>query len=254
LWRIPRPGRLALFWDEVPWWLDGVRRRGSDAEAKKALGWLRHLRQHDAFQGRLRMILTGSVGLAGLATQLEAAAELNDLVIVEVGPLAPSDGAALFAAELARRGQAASPAATATAHLQAGGSPHWIKQLAARAGPSVAQLGPADVGAAVESLLTPRMRHLFQDEGRAHLRRRHGSTRAELLSAILDAVSATSEGGPVEAALGAALAPTANTPRQTAEEALYQLVDEFYLDIEGGRVRFVNPLFRRWWVLYGRIR
>ena len=44
------------------------------------------------------------------------------------------------------------------------------------------------------------------------------------------------------------------TARAEAEHAIMQLVDEFYLDTEGDRLRFSNPLFRRWWERFGHWR
>jgi hypothetical protein len=258
--KLPDKARLWLMLDELPWWLDSLRRplpgdpsdaseraEAGAARARRALAQLRYLRQREGLGSRLRMMLTGSVGLASLARELGASAELNDLTSHELGPLAPPDGAALFEAGLAGRGLGSHPDVAQRAHELAGGSPHWIKQLAAKVGSREVDAGALD--AAVEQLLSPRMRHLFDDEGDAHLRRRHGD-QAPVLKAVLSTVSASDAGMPRAALLAAAMTAGASR-RPDAERAVGQLIDEFYLDEIDGRVRFANPLFRLWWQRYG---
>jgi hypothetical protein len=253
---LKKDGVLCLMLDEVPWWLDGLRGRiegDADREAglarvRQALAQLRFLRQREGLADRLRMVFTGSVGLATLAAAAGAPAELNDLEVHELGPLADEAGTALFEAELLARGIGCTPTAALEAHRLAGGSPHWIKQVAAKV-TRRKQADGAAVGDAVERLLGARMRHLFEDEGSAHLARRHGD-RAPALKAILSAASAADAGVARTVAVAAALA--AGIPsRAGAEQAVLQLVDEFYLEVSGDRVRFGNPLFRRWWTRYG---
>jgi hypothetical protein len=250
--------RLALFLDEVPWWLDSLRRKRAeddddddgDARVRQALAQLRYLRQREGLTDRVRFVLTGSVGLAGLASAAGAAAELNDLYTYELRPLAEADGMGLFDAELAARGIGCSTAAAKEAYRIAGGSPHWIKQLAAKV-PS-GDATPAVVDAAAEQLLSPRMRHMFDDEGHAHLQRRHGA-RANALRAMLSAAAASDAGAARGVVLTAGLRAGLEN-RADGERALMQLVDEFYLEQEGERLRFANPLFRRWWERYGQWR
>jgi hypothetical protein len=201
------------------------------------------------------MVLTGSVGLAGLASRVGAAAELNDLVTYELQGLAEPDGMGLFEAEVNARGVDCTAGASREAHRIAGGSPHWIKQIAAKIrgrGDAGHVVDEPEVAEAIEQLLSPRMRHLFDDEGNAHLSRRHGE-RAPALKAMLSAASATDAGVPratlITTGLRAGL-----TSRGDAERALMQLADEFYLQLEDGRYRFQNPLFRRWWERFGHWR
>ncbi len=53
------------------------------------------------------------------------------------------------------------------------------------------------------------------------------------------------------ALLTAAMSASPGLGRKEAREALFILVDEFYLSERDGRFHFVNPLFRDWWRLYG---
>jgi uncharacterized protein len=250
--------RLALFLDEVPWWLDSMRRRrpedddedDGDARVRQALAQLRYLRQREGLTDRVRFVLTGSVGLAGLASAAGAAAELNDLATYELRPLAEADGMGLFESELAARGIGCTVAAAKEAYRLAGGSPHWIKQLAAKI-PS-GDADPAVVEEAVEQLLSPRMRHMFEDEGHAHIQRRHG-TRAPALRAMLSAAAASDSGATRAAVMTAGLRAGLDG-RAEGERAVMQLVDEFYLEEDGDRLRFSNPMFRRWWERFGQWR
>lgn len=254
--------QLVVMLDELPWWLDALtaprRDDGDDAEtreeagrarARQALAQLRYLRQRDGLANRLRMVLTGSVGLSGLAFAIGASAELNDLEPFELRPLEEEDGAALFEAEVSARGMKCDDATSRKAHRLAGGSPHWIKQLAAKAKRQPA-LRPDDVDASAELLLSPRLRHLFQDEAHHHLERRHGE-RAPLMRSLLSAASATDAGATRSALLSVGLGAGSGRSRGDVERALVQLVDEFYLDPVEDRFRFANPLFRRWWERYG---
>jgi hypothetical protein len=246
--------------DEVPWWLDGLRaeragdgdepdqrKQTTDGRVREALAQLRFLRQRDGLAPRLRMLLTGSVGLASIAAAVGAPAELNDLEPYELRPLDDSAGAALFEAELAGRGIGCRAEMALEAHRLAGGSPHWIKQLAAKV-TRVDAVSPVVLEQAVEQLLSPRMRHLFHDEGNAHLARRHGEL-APKLKAMLASASGTDAGVPRAILLSAGL-QAGLRGRDAAERALMQLVDEFYLEPEGDRYRFANPLLRRWWQRY----
>jgi hypothetical protein len=243
---------LALLLDEVPWWLDELRRLSPEGEARRALAQLRYLRQREPRAARLRMVLTGSVGLAGMAEALDASAELNDLDVIELGPLRPEDGAALFEAELAARSIDVARGVADKAYRLAGGSPHWIRQLASRTPQRAASFtaGDAELAAALESLLGPRMRSLFQDEARGHFLRRYGVQQATRLRAVLHAAAWADGPLSTAAALGAALEAGAEG-REAAQRLVHLLVDEFYLQQKGDHVHLVNPLFGLWWRKYG---
>lgn len=246
---VERSGGLVLALDEVPWWLEAIETKLGAGEARAALAALRRLRQRTGLQERLRMILTGSIGLSALAAELGASAELNDLEQATMPPLDPAQGAALFESELAALSLPCTPqAAKEAAHL-AGGSPHWIRRLA-RLCPTGAS-SPAEVESAVHQLLTPMRRNEFRDEGREHFERRHRARMPALL-AILESVSHMDAGAPVQGALNAAIGALPELSQAQARECVFLLMDEFYLRTgEADTLDWVNPLFRRWWLLYG---
>lgn len=237
-------GVLAI--DEVPWWLDEVR-AGDPRAARGVLATLRRLRQDDATPG-LRQILTGSVSLPGLASELGALAELNDLVPMAIGPLAVDDAERLARSELAGRPLAPEVASRITG--EAGAIPHWVKRIAsrARAEAGTGTVTAAHVEAAVEELV--RDRRLFEDDLIQHFERRH-PTRAGAFRAVVRA-AADPRGGrfePLVAAAWARLGP--ETTRDAAEDVVRTLGEEHTLVERDGTWTFVNPLMRRWVLRWG---
>jgi hypothetical protein len=90
--------RLLFLWDEVPFMIGNIRYREGATRATEVLDVLRALRQtHPA----LRMVVTGSIGLHHVLTSLKeknyANAPLNDMVQVDVPPLAEADAKELAA-------------------------------------------------------------------------------------------------------------------------------------------------------------
>lgn len=250
---LPEGQVFVLVLDEVPWWLDSLRARSGDAAAREALAALRHLRQRDELVDRFRMVLTGSIGLAGLARQLGASAEVNDLMPpYELAPLDPAAARTVFELHVAERGFGATPEGAAAVSGMCGGFPHWTKLLAERVRPGTSgRVGETEVREAVAALLSPRLRNQFEDEGVQHLRRRYGPGRARTLSTILTAAS-NEEGASKHALVAVALSAEQGLTRREAEECVYTLVDEYYLDERpDGNLGFLLPLLREWWLRYG---
>ena len=239
--------RLALLLDEMPWWLDELRKAGTDDDARTALAKLRSMRQQEDGPA---MILTGSVGLEAVAEAIGALPEINDLIPpIEVGPLGDAAGKTLFETELIDRGIVCEPDAAHLAHSLTGGSPHWLKVLARRVHKVPAAV-PQDIEEACADLLSPGLRRLFLDEGNGHFRRRYEQRQAAMLITILTA-TAQHESVAQPAILAAVLGVSTEWSREQIQAGLYTLVDEFYLDGRGGQFSFINPLLRRWWLKYG---
>lgn len=252
--------RLVLALDEVPWWIAEIRKTEGDDAARTVLAGLRYLRQRDDLEERTRWILTGSVGLAGVARAVGASAEINDLnPFFQLGPLDDISGRTLFETQVVARGLQCDPAAAAMGAHEAGGSPHWIRWLAQRAAnhpesaPHQGRVTERSVEAALADIEHPRLgSDLFDDEGRVHLRKYHGEEGARVMSAILMA-AAESDGGLTEAAAqGIAQTEMSRPDRAQAREWVFALVDAWYLDWDPSRrLTFVNPLFRRWFRRFG---
>lgn len=88
--------RLVLFWDEVPYMIETIRKQDGERAAAEVLDTLRSLRQEHP---DLRMVFTRSIGLHHVLAKINAAhvatAPVNDMKAMEVTPLAPADAAAL---------------------------------------------------------------------------------------------------------------------------------------------------------------
>lgn len=248
--KLPAETRLLIALDEVPWWLDAVAEGAGKATARAALARLRSLRQERHLADRVRWILTGSIGLAGLAADLNASAELNDLDTMEVGPLDLAQGATLFEMELTSAGRRCDPEVAKYAAGLAGCIPHWVKVLASRVRDHGAR-SVADVDDAAERLLEPQLRKSFSDEGGEHLRRRHPEQVVAMV-AILEALSGADKGGSFQGAITAAQAAQEGMSHNAARDCVYLLVDGYSLRLaKDGSLAWVNPLFRRWWLRYG---
>ena len=253
---LPEATRLVVALDEVPFWLDELERDEPRA-ARLSLAQLRYLRQHHALE-RVRWILTGSVGLAGRAIAWEAAAELNDLDIIQAPPLDESAGRAVFEAAYTERMEQPIPVsqeACAYAHRLSGGRPHWIKQLAERVRPQGSRIDVAAVQRAEASLLSREMRHLFRDEGRDHFRRTATAAEAEVMEAILTAVAEADRplprSGLLAVGMSVKLSAGAGMDRRGVDRLLLRLADEYYLtEVGPDSIEIAMPLFGRWWALW----
>lgn len=88
--------RVVFLWDELPWMLEIIA-KNNPQEAMEMLDVLRALRQQHA--GKLRMVFTGSLGLHHIVRRLKAQGynntPINDMLAVEVEPLALTDAANL---------------------------------------------------------------------------------------------------------------------------------------------------------------
>jgi hypothetical protein len=92
--------RLLFLWDEVPYMLQNICEREGESVAMEVLDVLRGLRQSYA---KVRMIITGSIGLHHVFSSLKGAgyanAPVNDMCLVKVLPLSKGD-AGILAKEL----------------------------------------------------------------------------------------------------------------------------------------------------------
>jgi hypothetical protein len=242
--------RLVVAMDEVPWWLDGLDAGEGHGAARGALAELRRLRHQ--WLDRVRMVVSGSVGLSGLAADLGASAELNDLHVWRLPALDRAAGSTLFEVEVVGLGGRVVDNAGAEAWKLSGGLPYWVKELGERAVSATPDgpVGMAAVDAAVEEVLQPAMRHLFRDEAREHFLRREPAHVATLTAMLAEAAGA--DVCDEEGLLTAALAGSAGLSRGAARELPYRLGDAWYLQpAEGGGWAWVNPLLRLWWQRYG---
>ena len=252
---------VVLFWDEVPLMLMKIQRTSGDEAAMEVLDVLRALRQSHS---RLRMVLTGSIGLhhvtAGLRDRGHANDAINDMRVIEVPPLAGADGRELARRLLQGEGVPCDDLA-ATASTLSAAVDHIafyihhvvssLRALGARADPASAERIVA------ESLVDPMdVWHLEHFQSR--LKEYYGEDRVPIATGILDAAARTdrwvSEGEILSSLALQLPTPTETSPRQEREivrQLLLLLQRDHYLRKEPGTgaYRFRFPLIRRWWCL-----
>jgi hypothetical protein len=91
--------QLVLFWDELPFMVENIRKSNGEQEAARVLDTLRSLRHQ---YPEIRMVYTGSIGLHHVLSKITAAKipsrPTNDMYEIEVPPLTQDD-----AEDLAKR-------------------------------------------------------------------------------------------------------------------------------------------------------
>jgi hypothetical protein len=260
LGRLGPSGRLGLLLDEVPWWLDRIQkpragfgaRQGED-EARQTLGLLHGLTTHEGLMARLRVVLTGSVGLRPIARLLDCDEYLAHLEDYELLPLDELAGAALFEANLPDRDL--EPDACARAHQLAAGIPEWIVQLAGYVARGETPVRSPDVERAAERFLgSGDISRPFDRERRRHLKLRYGNEDAAVMVKILDVVADRDGPTPVDGLVLVAMSQSAGgMDERCARSLVDRLVGAYFLiHVEEGKdVAFHTPLFKQAWRRYG---
>ncbi|HWW02671.1 MAG TPA: hypothetical protein VNZ64_23430 [Candidatus Acidoferrum sp.] len=240
---------IVFLWDEVPFLLDNISKREGSATAMEILDVLRSLSQDYA---RVRLVLTGSVGLHHVLTSLRGEgylnSPLNHMERVAPGPLAPADAAQL-ALDLLRgaRLDCAEPGACAKAAAEAVGNvAFYIHKLLSRLPPRQ-PITPA----LIEAILQTELAHPDNDWDLAHYRTRlplyYGKNEGLVLLA-LDAVAASDAPIPFEVLRRQLSSQTPLAKPERLRGVLKLLQQDHYLDRDpDGGYRYRFPLIRRWW-------
>lgn len=241
--------RMVFFWDEVPYLLDNIAKREGGLVAMEVLDTLRALgSDHD----RIRLVLTGSIGihhiLADLKGQGYNGSPLNRMELVQPGPVEVADGASLAAALLSdSQGNSATPLACAAFIADAVGHvPFYVHKLISR----LPRSGPITD----ESITVTLTREITSDNNdwdlqhyRDRLRPYYGDDE-RLALLVLDAVA---HGGPLSFQ---SIRKAVSTQMAVDEERLRGLLkllcmDHYLTRTEANEYRFYLSLIRRWWCL-----
>lgn len=245
-----RTGSYFVFlWDEVPFLLDNVAKRESSATAMEILDMLRSLGQD---YPRIRLLLTGSVGLHHVLTSLQAQgyvnSPLNHMERVAPGPLEPSDAAQL-ALELLKGAnlECTNPKACASAAAESVGNvAFYIHKLISRL-PVRQPVTPALIEVALQKELT----NADNDWDLAHYRTRlqlyYGKEEA-LALLVLDALAVADAPVPFEVLRKQLSSQTEQAEPERLRKLLKLLQQDHYLDRDpDGSYRYRFALIRRWW-------
>ncbi len=244
--------RTVILLDEFPTFVQCLLdSNGGKARAKSFLQWFRARRLDPAQQdGRVRFLLTGSVGLDGVLRAAGMAAQVND---VQTYPLRPfsSEEAEAFVDALARGEQLVLNEASRSRFLELMDwpIPYYIQvlflQVAREARRPGRELNVELVEQAFETLLSHRHRIEF-DHWVSRLRETSASqAENDLKLKLLEAAARDRNGISSRTALQLR---RLHAPELNENAVLGTLEFDGYISKVGTRYAFTSSLFRKWWL------
>jgi hypothetical protein len=243
-------GHMVFLWDEVPFLLDNVSKREGPNRAMEILDVLRSLSQD---YSRVRLVMTGSVGLHHVLTGLRKRgylnSPLNHMERVAPGPLAAADARDL-ALRLLKSAElnCVDPKACAQAIADSVGNvAFYIHKLISRL-PKNSAVDP-DL---VEKTLMREIADADNDWDLPHYRTRvplyYGKKSEGLVLGILDAIAAAAAPISFQAIRKELSARISFDDEERLREMLKLLQQDHYLSRdEKGEYAFRFSLIRRWW-------
>jgi AAA+ ATPase superfamily predicted ATPase len=247
--------RVLFLWDEFPVMLDEIIKR--ENETQNARDILNHLHTLRAEYPRIRMILTGSIGLHHVLTRLRQDGYnnpvTNDMAVLSVEPLAPE-----FAFELAEslllvrevQSSANFPEIAKSIAREVDCIPFYIDRVIEKIRYSTTTIDTDRIRSMVkESLLDAdnswHMGHYLERIGNYY-----GAANSELVENILDLVA---EEEPISTKeivrIIKAASQASVVPERTIREMLELLTRDHYLQKDSSDLsyRFRYPLIQRYW-------
>ena len=241
--------QIVYFWDEIPFLLDNITKREGPTVAMEVLDVLRALGQdHD----RIRLVLTGSIGLHHILNTLKGEgysnSPLNHMELVQPGPLAHQDAVLLAGALLAGDGvECADHLACATEVANAVGCvSFYIHKLISRL--------PRHATATPESIQDVLKREITSDNNDwdfEHYRKRLGTYYGKDERLALEVLDCLASKEPLSFQ---ALRREISARKKIDEERLRDLLgllcrDHYLVRTKENEYRFYLTLIRRWWTL-----
>ena len=247
--------RLILFWDEVPYMIDNIRKRDGEQTAAEVLDTLRSLRQTHA---NFRMVFTGSIGLHHVLSALHdarlATAPVNDMRPIEVAPLSPADAqhlAAMLIQGEALQYSDIDTTAKIIAH-ETDGFPFYIHHIVSRLKQQQASVTADTVKEVVNHLLVDADDPLELSHFRTRIEVYYSEPKdAELVRLILDCLAYDATPVSVNGLLSQINAASeAHDDRERLLKILRLMERDHYLSRTAeGEYQFRFSLIRRWWKL-----
>ncbi len=241
--------RVVFFWDEMPFLLDNIARREGTQTAMEVLDVLRSLSQdHD----RIRLFLTGSIGLHHILSSLHKDgyinSPLNRMEHAQPGPLGKADACRLAQELIAGSALQAesSPECAACIADETGNVAYYIHLLISRL-PTAEPLTPDLIRQTLKKEITADDNDWDFEHYRKRLKTYYGAGESAALR-ILDTVAVTQ---PVEfQVIRRELAGQMSFDDERLRELLKLLCRDYYLVRTGdNQYRFYLDIIRRWWVL-----
>lgn len=245
--------RIVFFWDELPLFINNVKKTTGETTAMEVLDTVRSLRQR---HGHLRMVFTGSVGLHLIITDLRRAGyandPTNDMRIEEVPPLEQEDGTELARLLIAGEGlgHGSNPVRLASCISEVVGHiPYYIHCLVARMKAEGGSINIPTIEKCLHSLISDPNdpAHFRYYRTRLSTYYKHNEERIAL--AALDALASAQEPLPFGQLLNLIRHQMPTADEEPVREVLHLLQRDHYLarrEKDGG-YEFRYPIVRRWW-------
>lgn len=244
--------RLLFCFDELTYMVQRICKQEGEPVAMAVLDMLRHLRQT---RRGFRMIVSGSVGLHQVLTQLREAGHqnevMNDLYTVDVPPIDEADAISLALGLMdGEELKASNPDASARRIAEhACGWPFFIHHIAKRLATGDRGAEVARIDEVVGTLLVEPHDLLKMGHFRDRLETYYPG-QADAAAAVLDALALAT--GPTS--VDDLLREVRSAGQDMNKKALLELtramrLDHYLTSDVDGRLRLVLPLFARWWKL-----
>jgi hypothetical protein len=246
--------RVVFLFDEMPWMLSAIANGQRDGKqtTMEILDVLRGLRQSTTTGQGFRMVLCGSVGMHHILAELELAGyrnkPVNDMMLIEVAPLAAGVATELAARLIAGEQLAGDSDAAARIAEVVGGFPYYIQWVVSRLSTAGCPATRAEIDAAVKWLLTAdhdpcALRHFLKRIPSYY------PTQPKIVLALLDHAAKVQT--PLSQADLINVGKSAATcDADQVRDLLHQLAMDHYLIRDtDGRYSFRSALLRRWWLI-----
>ena len=247
--------RILMLWDEFPLMLHNLQRKVGPDTPIQLLDQLRALRLARA--DRLRLLLTGSVGLHLVLRSLREAGSthdpVNDMLSLTVPPMA-GDHTCALAAELLRETRAAPPAIPGLAAAIAdhvGGFPYYVHHVVDQLDQLRRQPELEDVSAAVDHLV-----HDPHDPANlkyylSRLSSYYADDQRVLALLVLDTLAGQSSGTSFPELLNLCRHQSPSLENEELREVVFILSEDHYIERMKGTPGLVYdfrwPLIKKWW-------
>lgn len=242
-------GYTVFLWDEVPFLLENVSKRQSAETAMEILDTLRSLGQD---YSRIRLVLTGSIGLHHVLAEFREKgyvnSPLNHMERVAPGPLSHEDAADLARQLIVGQGIICDDVGRCADTLASlmGDVPFYIHKLITRLPTDQTLTSPI-----IEQTLTSEFAHSDNDWDLAHYRTRiplYYDTHNKLAYVILDAV-ATRDMISFDTLVKEVAARIQTGEEEDLRRILGLLQQDHYLNRDpNGNYGFRFNLLRKWWL------
>ncbi len=243
--------QVLFLWDEMPYMLGNIRKNEGEDAAMQVLDILRSLRhEHKEF----RMLITGSIGLHHVLTELKGKGyrnqPVNDMYLLEVHPLQIKDAQYLAKTLIQGEGLHTTDSTSSAIAEQADYFPFYIHHIVRSLKAKQATITPDDVVDVVQEHLTSandpwQLRHYKE-----RILNYYGE-KADSVELVLDELAVQEKPQSVKELLNVLTSQSAAIDdADTLRTLLTQMTQDHYLTRDkNNKYSFRFSLIKRWWKL-----